>query len=420
MALNFFELPLRRVRAALESSIRLLIPFALVLLSSVYHKSALSDSSPIHVVFVNGIRNTPEEALISMQRLRDSIDKTNTRSASEKRKFIVAQNVYNPTGWDAEEITILSSVADFLELFLLKTAEECFRADFDLISVPNNVPRPVDLAAALRIKAYLDDIVPGKGSDLQCGTNGLVRSGQVSGDAMEGTKQAVLEIVDRVKSREATIIVAHSQGNLLAHLAYAAVVAEFGDSASQRLRIVNVANTSELSANNLDLTHSDDKALGELRVLPLNIALVFDGATASRNTPECASSVCKFRLGAPTLDTASGFGDDLHHNFVNTYLSSFTVAVLDGQGVSFTPGATRFVDRLVDTVYAAAASLRPEPVGVRPSIAVDGQPRSVNAAAGATATFSVTTASGSAPLGLRHQRRPHVRHTSRHGGSRLR
>jgi hypothetical protein len=211
---------------------------------------------------------------------------------------------------------------------------------------------------------------------------------------MEGARQTALALLERVNRFDATIVVAHSQGNLLAHLAYAALVADIGDAASGRLRIVNVANTAEVSANDLVVTHESDVALRLLTQLPGAFALT----SPWRETPSCQPpALCPFRLGPPSLGAASGYGDTARHSFLDTYLSDYTVAIADARGVPFTEGRTAFVDRLVDVVYAAAESLRPWAGIEAPAIAPGGHPAAVGAMAGATATF-VVAATGSAPL----------------------
>jgi len=339
------------------------------------HAAAQSSPAPLHVVFVNGIRNTPEQALNSMLRLRARLAETPTRGPTQRRPFIVADHVYNPTGAGSVETnTAAGFIEDSKEVFLLKTAEECFRADFAAIAVPHTEPtRATNLAAANRVKDYLDNMVPGTGG-LECGNNGLAALRLVSNEDMEGFKQAALAIVERVKRFDATIVVAHSQGNLAAHLAYAALVAEMGSAANQRMRVVNVANPSALSAHGLDVTLATDRVVNAVKSTPLALSLPTLGGSLWRSTPDCrVPDVCDFSIGTALLAGGSGYGDLLRHSFIDTYLSTFHAELGIGaqaSGIAYTPGHTAFADRLVDTVYAAAQSLRPLGAGT-PDLAVD-------------------------------------------------
>ncbi|MDP2816022.1 MAG: DUF1566 domain-containing protein, partial [Rectinemataceae bacterium] len=178
---------------------------------------------------------------------------------------------------------------------------------------------------------------------------------------MSATQTTANGIAKEVLKLGPSIVVAHSQGNLLANLAYAKLVSD-GVDTSKLIRIVNVANTSEFSVNNLNLTHSDDNALKALTVLP---SLGFNW---TRTTPNCSNDgACDFELAAPTLGspTESIPGDNLKkHSMVMTYLSTVPLPVLDDQGVQYTPGADRFVDRFEDIVYAAAESFSSEDVDI--------------------------------------------------------
>lgn len=373
------------------------IILALTILVGIALPTSAAEPDPIHVLFVNGIQNTPEQALVNMLRLRNELLNTDTRAPDQRRPFIVAEHVYNPAGWTGNADTG-GAIEDFLELFLLKTAEECYRSDFERFSVPHNQSKPVNVEAAERVRAYLDNMVPGSDASVPCGTT-FYSSSPAAAEAMESARQTAQLIQERVRRFESTIVVAHSQGNLLAHLAYAGLAAEMGDEISSRLRIVNVANTASVSANGLTVSHEDDEALSLLRDLPPWLGVAFRSpATFYRDTPVCSSgNLCDFAVERATLQNAEGFGDDKKHGFVDTYLSNFSVQVADSRGVPFTLGKEAFVDRLVDVVYAAAESLRPWASIEPPAIAADGQPASVRSVLGATVVFAVQ-ASGSNPL----------------------
>lgn len=300
------------------------------------------------VIFINGISNTLASAVDSLYQVREVLP--------EYRVTVV----YNPIGWNDGNQALEPQGdspwigQDYRELYLLKTAEECFREDLRSISVPHNMSRPIEPGAARRVKAYLDSILPGEQGGHACGNNDLVANGLVSASDMEATKIATLELIERVKAFGQTIIIAHSQGNLLANLAYASIADEFGNNVNQMVRIVNVANTAEISVHGLDMTHSEDRAISSLRLLPP----LYEPAFQHRSTPECSPSlVCEFKTTLPTLGTAVQYGDLFNHGFVDTYLSAVFVPVTNTQGVGFRVGNTTFADRFVDFVAAAADSL---------------------------------------------------------------
>lgn len=344
---------------------RLFICLVIHLLGLGSHAIVLAQQSPTQVIFINGIQNTLEDAIDSMTAAQDALNETTTRNSNNKRRFNVGL-IWNPIGFHGEE-HFFDGREDNIELVLLKISEECFRNDFRAIVVPHNQPRPIDIGAAQRVKAYLDNMLPGEHvRDDNCGWNNL----RVAAHSLAGTKSAALALAQQVRDQGRSIVVAHSQGNLLAHLSYAALAVEHGNDVNQMMRIVNVANTSELSAHRLNMTHASDAALSLLTGLP-RIWI----PDIQRSTPECAVPVpCPFRIAAPTLNTPtdSGFRDAIgRHSFVDTYLSTYRVPVLDTQGVAFTAGADRFVDRFVDFVYAAAESLDAANPPAAPSIEVD-------------------------------------------------
>lgn len=226
-------------------------------------------------------------------------------------------------------------------------------------------------------------------------------------------------------STQPTILVAHSEGNLIAHMAYASALKQQYDNhgnmdLAKRVRIINIANTSQISINNLSLTNADD---GVINILGSNVtALVARKVAAfNRTSPAftlqdgtavapCNYAVCQFYTNKPSLGgvsrttvnvadiTALASQDDTlavfklladvtlieaekiyDHLLVETYLSNTHVGVIETRGVQFTiesgPGTAsstndttvqsnpytiikdRFRDRFEDMVYAAVSSL---------------------------------------------------------------
>jgi len=307
----------------------------------------LAVGAPVNLVYINGVQNTPEDACQTKNEIRKVLQASVLHIGPLKREFALSI-VWNPIGWNGTA-DVSAPAQDLMELFLLKTAEENYRSDFHKILAPHNALRTFDQAAsaaATRIKKkFLDDMTPG--------SNSLETNGWISDAEMAVTQRAARALAVRIKNLKHSVVVAHSQGNLLANLAYASVVSELGDEVATMVRVVNVANTSEFSVHNLNLTHSKDGALALLEILPF--AQVWN-----RTTTECSDdSLCRFVVDAPTLaapDNACAL-DLFAHNVARTYLSDCTVPVLDARGVDFTPGAERFVDRFEDLVYTAAASL---------------------------------------------------------------
>ncbi|MBC7622469.1 MAG: hypothetical protein H7232_03690 [Aeromicrobium sp.] len=307
-----------------------------------------------NVIYINGIQNTIEAAAESLAAMQDRLEKSTNRVAGKKKAFSVSA-IWNPIGWNGTKDGSDFS-QDKMELFLEKTAEEKVSLDFQRIIAPYNQSREIDKAAAARVVAYLDDMTPGD--------NSLEADGKITDANMARSQQAVRNLVARVLIRQPAVVVAHSQGNLLANLAYAKIAADYGNDVYKIVRVVNIANNSEFSVSGLNLTHAKDLALFSavgLETLPSQ------GSNWNRTTPRCSNSACNFLLAAPTFGGVFGTGGVLDHAFVETYLSSVNLpVVLNDQGVSFTQGATRFVDRFEDLLYTAAESLdlslRTEPI----------------------------------------------------------
>lgn len=307
-------------------------------------------ASITNVIYVNGIQNTLAEARASANVIVDKLKSSNIRSGEELRKFSVSL-VWNPIGWFGDEEGP-DLEEDKAELFLLKTAEEYYIGDFEAISLPYNQKKAISKAAAQRVKVYLDDMTPGNNS-LEARANGSID------EVMHLTQVAALNIVSKIKRMGPSIVVAHSQGNLLVNLAWASYASEIGDEIAQKMRVVNVANTSRFSVNSLNLTHAGDFALFNsalsLESLPFTNSLDYE-----RVTPVCRG-FCNFVLAPPTFGNASynfSIGNPLSHGFVDTYMSDNELpTILVSNGVHFSLQHNTFKDRFEDLVYAAALSL---------------------------------------------------------------
>lgn len=322
------------------------------------------------IFFVNGIQNTRKDASESARIIQERLSASTTRSAPSKKVFSVSY-IWNPIGFDGSE-NGCDSCQDVEELFIQKTSEEHFAADFQKLTHSFRSPATLDIEAAKRVKAFYDDLTPGN--------NTLETNGTVNDSVLSPTKTALDVILAKLKNgKEKKIFVAHSQGNLLINLAWAAFVAEKGQDADNWVRFVNVANTSRLSIHNLNLTHAKDAALFS------NATDTFDkdvsleklpsaGRNWNRTTPECANAACDFKIMAPTFEGVDGTTGTFDHAFIETYLSTTTLLPTPiSPEISFSSGKTAFFDRFEDLIYAAATSLDEVNCGAISSPSVIGQ-----------------------------------------------
>lgn len=323
--------------------------------------SPIAQANSVNVVYINGIQNTLEDAQKTVIKINNRLNESPNHTGLAKKSFVVSL-VWNPIGWFWFADGQWDLLQDKMELFLLKTAEEIFADDFKKIVSPFNAPKTIDKAAALNVTIWFDQMAQGRTS--------LETNNQITDADMRSTKVAVIELADRVKELGSAIVIAHSQGNLLANLAYAKLAASFGDDLFQMMRVVNVANTSEFSVNNLSFTHAGDAALfstatsiiapdNSLETLALN-------EQWTRTTPKCANLMCLFTIAPATfsaqndIDGQDKLGVDilLDHSIYETYLSD---AIVETNGntphIKFAANKHQFIDRFEDFVYAAADSL---------------------------------------------------------------
>lgn len=321
---------------------------------------SLCFSKTENVIYVNGIQNTFAGHEETLDIIKAILSKSENHSDPLKKIDFKVSGIWNPIGF-AADLNSLGFVEggdleqDLKELFLLKTAEENFANDFQKIIAPHNTSSSVDKEAATRILAYLDDITPGN--------NSLETVAPIVTDVdMQPTKNAIIALYARIKFLDSAVVVAHSQGNLLANLAYAKLVSEYGNDIRKKVMVVNIANTSEFSANNLNISHAGDRALFKDSgyAIPKDLTTLPSQKNWLRTTPRCSNTICDFSLTAPTLGAvAIDITDDktrLQHSIVTTYLSNYVVNnILDSQYVLLSNlSQLRFVDLFEDFVYTAA------------------------------------------------------------------
>lgn len=389
------------------------------LLAATFAALPTAQEAQVNVVYINGILNTLATAESTRVAIEAKLALSEGYAGSSRRNFRV-EAIYNPTGWYGESSAGRSVLfrQDLKELFLLKTSEEIYSDAMARILLPHDQPGEVAVTSAEVVRQHLVNMMPGPTvTSLEAGT-----SPEMTEEAMAGTQAAALELARKVRSLGSAVVIAHSQGNLLANLAWATLAAQYGNGVGSVMRVVNVANTSKFSVNGLNLTHAADYALFSTGLLSFNPGLealpTMQGWTRSTpHTNRCGSPACGFVLAAPTFQryrgeinyagTAEGRLDEVLHHFVtSTYLNDQAGVTIDEsspggpRNVGF-PSGNRFVDRFVDFVYAAAVALDrpslPEPGSGAPQIAAGGQPASVTAAVGAVATFRVV-ATGTPPL----------------------
>jgi hypothetical protein len=407
-----------------------LVSAAVLLTSIAFNASRVDAQVPsVTVFYVNGIQNTLADAHATSLDIRAALMSSPRNSGAGRKTFIV-ESKYNPIGWNEEEEGSFNQ--DLSELFVLKAAEEIYLPDLMSITLPHDADAQIDRDAASRVVAHLLDMTPGVTSLEEQGAKPLVDD-----ERMSRTQQATLGLARDIRQRNGVVVVAHSQGNLIANLAWASLAAEFGNRVGQVARVVNVANTSAAAVNGLNLTHEGDGALFSNGLISVNPSLEALPTTKhwTRSTPHtesCGHPACALVVARPTFqrprpainypsctssnwpfspfDCASQWVEAwlLRHSMKHTYLNAQADIAIEvdpetgPRGVDFS-GEGRLVDRFVDLVFAAAQALdRPSPpeppiANRQPAISQGGQPTSVSAIVGTVARFAVI-ATGESPL----------------------
>lgn len=335
-----------------------------LVLSLILSSPLLSAAEPVTVIFVNGIQNSRQEARDSGTKIQQVLD-ASANHLDTRREFNVLVK-YNPVGFTSDGSVACKKCQIFddrKELFIQKTAEEHFASDFQKIIAPHNLRIPIDKDAALRIKiGFVDDLTPG-GNSLEWSLPG--RTPEVTDALMAPNGAVVQDIVNTIKMQVGpTILIGHSQGNLLNNLAFATLASEVGQEIRTMLRVVNVANTTQFAVSGLSFSHAKDAALfssaTDFEDADLSLETLPKQSFWLRNTPTCVL-LCDFSVLKAAFGGVDRTDGTLDHAFVETYLSTTDLpVVLESQGVSFTPGKTSFVDRFEDFVYTAAFSLEEE------------------------------------------------------------
>jgi hypothetical protein len=387
------------------------------------------------VIYVNGIQNTRKDAQDTRDRIEAILETSYNHGGAAKKQFYVTFQ-WNPYGLDGTLTNhmIPTIRQDMKELFLQKTGEEMYKSDIESIRYLHNAPRTIDQAAAARIAGYaFAGMTPGRRqadlwtvtqsgtsnstpqtafpvSSLVFGDNRL-QMGDSAFDAevvanaeLTPSQLAVNNLAAEVQCPDVgpAIVVAHSQGNIIATLAYSLLAAN-GFDVGKNMRVVNLANTLSFSVNNLVMTQANDTILSTV----LHHLENYGMASWWRYTPSCgtsdasnrASYLCTFDMDPPTLEappetisqeTVDGTiqvpNNDCstnqflpsgiswsevadwaifnitpsmicEHGVLDMYLSERITTVSDSRSVVYTKPTQRFRDFFEDLVYQASKSL---------------------------------------------------------------
>lgn len=355
------------------------------------------------VVYVNGIQAPKQGAIDAINRMiailcagADNRVGSPNHQADKQKNFAFGL-AYNYIGFYGVEDDQWDMRQDERELFEQKTAEELYLQSLKNLRSPHNAPKTsIDSQSAANIRQYADNPIPGDIPPLingACqpwatptatytphisqGSNSESFNCEVTTASMQKSVDTINELVGYMRSEKSVIIVAHSQGNILANLAYAKTMtmSKLSDPSlnmepHKTVRIVNIANTSQVSLNNLDMTHDSDNILfGNLTYsglvsLPVN---GLDGALHDHwyryTDDEYGWSDRNFTLDAFTLAKSHSAVTcalpGCLHFMVETYLSTdmASVAANQSRGVMYTSSTQQFRDFFEDLVYTASSSI---------------------------------------------------------------
>lgn len=196
-----------------------------------------------------------------------------------------------------------------------------------------------------------------------------------------------------VNDGKKVLLVAHSQGNLIANLAWIRLVANLPQSKLKDIRILNVANASQFSVHGEDVTHSMDRVIFD--------ALPALGLFNPRNSVKCVGAPelggvgkCLFKTATPTYtgNYFDGLNFSVDHFFVDKYLSDELVTqVSTGQRLSFKKAVVASAERLLRGMGAIANELPVARFTTSVTSAAVGSAISFNASASSDSDGSVSS-----------------------------
>lgn len=338
----------------------------ILLIALVFYTGNLLAES-INIYYVNGIFTTEDDAEASAKNIAKILGQS--RNHMEKHKFDVF-SIYNPDGLHQDFYVPPSIFQQFLDLFNISKpiSEFILKKEEDISEL--FVSKFIEEYGSVQL--YEDIKAPHHAESFPVlNTDSARRIFDNLQYEMPTFKDAVNDAISlhfKDKPTNRTIIIAHSQGNIFANYLWAYWVKNYGDSIFSKVRIINVANTSLFSPNDLNLTHENDGALfkdtaqicGEivsLESVPETVSFERASPLCSENDEGISEKICPFFLEEPTY-YGSGGEFCTRHGFKETYLSeNHTFPLVDQNIVSGDYVGTTFRDRLEDMVYTAVASL---------------------------------------------------------------
>jgi PKD repeat protein len=348
--------------------------------------SASAQSSKLSVFYINGIQNTPFQANESAKTLQFVV--------SHLLGAAKIESIYNPIGFyggalkpdaDSREgcITFIESTGQFV-LHTFTTSPKLALAAL-ATSVVSNSSREFTgcLAADLGELAtskineenyasiYKDNFLidsSNAGFTAKYATGIKAKAASFVDAYFANEKPSIVapvldtfnKVAKAVRGGNDVLIVAHSQGNIIANLAWVKMLATLTEPELKKIRILNVANTSRFSPHSANITHDADFEIKDL--------LVDLGLSHSRKTIECSSGAapasCPFAVAAPTLITGlNALSLEINswdnHNFVAAYLSD---AAATRTGV-----VTTFKNAMISQVASLLQSMLPIPANIAPT-----------------------------------------------------
>ena len=293
-----------------------------------------------NIIFINGIMNRQTDVVQSAVTIRNLVINSSIKINNDSRinQSMNFYYVYNPIGWGSIASKILSFPEDSVELLELKIDEEKYAEQLKNLSTPYNAMYDfaTDQSSAKVVANYIDSMPA----------------------AFNGTKKAIYDLAYQIEQLDGAIVIAHSQGNILANLAYAYLAEKHGENFPNMMRIINIANTSLVSMNSLDLTHASDRALSALKL---------QGELSRRDTPLCNTDVtCPFQLAPPTFGELLSNISGTNHELNDVYLSWHTTPeplFLNTpfiENIQYTPSSNTFRDRFMGLLEAAYNSFKKE------------------------------------------------------------
>ena len=372
----------------------------ILVLASLISMASFSQTPNLKIFFLNGIKNSKYEAQESASALQQVI--------SSLTGNVVVESIYNPMGkyagtgangvcdtYDPATASLVIPanpafgtgplvplsvrinratpcvISDFGELGASKVNEENYRAEFLNGFVVGNNPQNYSRLTVTK-------------------ANNLINTFFLNEKKVVRVTAQLVEkrIRDSVRSGNKVLLVAHSQGNLIANWAWIRLAASLTSAELANIRILNVANTSRLSVHGADITHNKD--------FQITVSLPVLGKIYTRDTPDCQPSIgtpnspasCNFRVGLATYELGANEPPDTH-SFYSAYLSGLAVTKVSNRAVTtFADAMYATVRELLEGLGSIVVATPPAPANIPPTASFT--PSASSAAAGAAITFNAS------------------------------